>query len=116
MAGVHAELSLVVIDRHHLKKKPKVRDFVCPQCGAVFHSRAKLQWHKETHDEKPKACVYCSDKFVHAASLTRHVRRSHNEYFMASTEKHKTQNVPCPVCKQVSLSWPPQTPVTPILS
>ncbi|XP_023940978.1 uncharacterized protein LOC112047913 [Bicyclus anynana] len=90
-------------DRHHLKKKPKVRDFVCGQCGAVFHSRAKLQWHRETHDDKPKACVYCSDKFVHAASLTRHVRRSHNQYFVATADKLKTENVPCPVCKQVYL-------------
>ncbi|CAH2085856.1 unnamed protein product [Euphydryas editha] len=90
-------------DRHHFKKKTKVRDFVC-QCGAVFHSRAKLLWHKETHDEKPKACLYCSDKFVHAASLTRHVRRSHNEYFLSErAEKGRVENVPCPVCKQMYL-------------
>lgn len=91
-------------DRHHFNKRAKVRDFVC-QCGAVFHSRAKLQWHQETHDGKPKACSYCSDKFVHASSLTRHVRRTHNEYFLP--DKGKTgalaQNVPCPVCKQVYL-------------
>ncbi|XP_026498500.2 uncharacterized protein LOC113402456 [Vanessa tameamea] len=91
-------------DRHHFKKKTKIRDFVC-HCGAVFHSRAKLLWHKETHDEKPKACLYCSDKFVHAASLTRHVRRTHNEYFLAdkATEKGRMENVPCPVCKQMYL-------------
>ncbi|KAI5630924.1 hypothetical protein NE865_16358 [Phthorimaea operculella] len=68
-------------DRHHFHKKTKVRDFVC-HCGAIFHSRAKLLWHKETHDDKPKCCLYCSDKFVHAASLTRHVRRKHNEYYV----------------------------------
>ncbi|XP_034828684.1 uncharacterized protein [Maniola hyperantus] len=90
-------------DRHHLKKKAKVRDFVCHHCGAVFHSRAKLLWHKETHDDKPKACLYCSDKFVHAASLTRHVRRAHNECFVADTHKGKIENVPCPVCKQMYL-------------
>lgn len=89
-------------DRHHLQKKAKVRDYVC-QCGAVFHSRAKLLWHKETHDERPKACLYCSDKFVHAASLTRHVRRSHNEYYLSERLRGKVDNVPCPVCKQVYL-------------
>ncbi|XP_059054629.1 uncharacterized protein LOC131848710 [Achroia grisella] len=89
-------------DRHHLQKKAKVRDYVC-QCGAVFHSRAKLHWHKETHEERPKACLYCSDKFVHAASLTRHVRRSHNEYYLSERLRGKVDNVPCPVCKQVYL-------------
>ncbi|KAM3956282.1 LOW QUALITY PROTEIN: uncharacterized protein ACR2FA_009731 [Aphomia sociella] len=88
-------------DRHHFQKKAKVRDFVC-QCGAVFHSLAKLLWHKETHQDRPKACLYCSDKFVHAASLTRHVRRSHNEYYL-SERAGKVDNVPCPVCKQVYL-------------
>ncbi|KAJ8724622.1 hypothetical protein PYW08_016096 [Mythimna loreyi] len=89
-------------DRHHLAKRAKVRDFVC-QCGVVFHSRAKLRWHQETHAERPRACLYCSDKFVHAASLTRHVRRSHNEYFLAERHKGKQENVQCPVCKQVYL-------------
>ncbi|XP_038221631.1 zinc finger protein 26 [Zerene cesonia] len=89
-------------DRHHLNKKAKVRDYIC-QCGAVFHSRAKLHWHRETHDERPKACAYCSDKFVHAASLTRHVRRTHNEYYLSDKLKGKVDNVTCPVCKQVYL-------------
>ncbi|CAG9580132.1 unnamed protein product [Danaus chrysippus] len=89
-------------DRHHFKKKAKVRDFLC-HCGAVFHSRAKLHWHKETHEDKPKACLYCSDKFVHAASLTRHVRRTHNEHFSSLRIKGKLENVPCPVCKQMYL-------------
>ncbi|CAG9787444.1 unnamed protein product [Diatraea saccharalis] len=89
-------------DRHHFQKKPKVRDFVC-QCGAVFQSRAKLQWHRETHEPRPRACPYCSDKFVHAASLTRHVRRTHNVYYLADKQKGKAENVPCPVCKQIYL-------------
>ncbi|XP_047504581.1 uncharacterized protein LOC125049388 [Pieris napi] len=88
-------------DRHHLKKKAKVRDFVC-RCGAFFHSRAKLLWHQETHEERPKACPYCGDKFVHAASLTRHVRRSHNHLYVAR-RSGRDENVPCPVCKQVYL-------------
>ncbi|XP_063827684.1 uncharacterized protein LOC135077022 [Ostrinia nubilalis] len=88
-------------DRHHFQKKAKVRDFVC-HCGAVFHSRAKLHWHQETHDGKPKACLYCSDKFVHAASLTRHIRRTHNIFFLSDRSKAK-ENVPCPVCKQMYL-------------
>ncbi|XP_045496486.1 uncharacterized protein LOC123694909 [Colias croceus] len=89
-------------DRHHLNKKAKVRDYIC-QCGAVFHSRAKLHWHRETHDGRPKACAYCSDKFVHAASLTRHVRRTHNEYYLSPRLRGKVDNVTCPVCKQVYL-------------
>ncbi|XP_037296820.1 uncharacterized protein LOC115451564 [Manduca sexta] len=90
-------------DRHHFGKRARVRDFVC-QCGAVFHSRAKLLWHQETHEERPKACLYCSDKFVHAASLTRHVRRAHNEYYLAPrTRPPAPDNVPCPVCKQIYL-------------
>ncbi|XP_013192919.1 uncharacterized protein LOC106136812 [Amyelois transitella] len=88
-------------DRHHFQKKAKVRDFVC-RCGLVFHSRAKLQWHAETHEERPKACLYCSDKFVHAASLTRHVRRAHNDCYTAA-RRGSADNVPCPVCKQVYL-------------
>ncbi|XP_049870479.1 uncharacterized protein LOC126369927 isoform X2 [Pectinophora gossypiella] len=89
-------------DRHHYLKKLKVRDFVC-HCGAVFHSKAKLLWHKETHDEKPKSCQYCSEKFVHSSSLTRHVRRTHNEYYVPDKNKGKVENVTCPVCKQVYL-------------
>ncbi|CAG4933627.1 unnamed protein product [Parnassius apollo] len=89
-------------DRHHFHKRAKVRDYVC-HCGAVFHSRAKLHWHKETHEEKPKSCLYCSDKFVHAASLTRHVRRTHNEYYLSDKLKGKVENVPCPICKQMYL-------------
>ncbi|XP_037975608.2 uncharacterized protein LOC105383886 [Plutella xylostella] len=88
-------------DRHHMHKKPKIRDYVC-HCGEIYHSRAKLRWHKETHDGKPKACQYCSDKFIHLSSLTRHVRRTHNAYFMRDDLK-KNENVPCPVCKQVYL-------------
>ncbi|XP_072929397.1 uncharacterized protein [Epargyreus clarus] len=89
-------------DRHHFQKKAKVRDYVC-HCGAVYHSRAKLLWHKETHEERPKACLHCSDKFVHAASLTRHVRRTHNAYYLSERARGKVDNVPCPVCKQLYL-------------
>ncbi|XP_014359734.2 uncharacterized protein LOC106711842 [Papilio machaon] len=89
-------------DRHHFQKRAKVRDFVC-HCGAVYHSRAKLLWHKETHDSKPKSCLFCSDKFVHSSSLTRHVRRTHNAHFLSDKVKGKEVNVPCPVCKQIYL-------------
>ncbi|XP_035440592.2 uncharacterized protein LOC118269555 isoform X2 [Spodoptera frugiperda] len=89
-------------DRHHLHKRSKVRDFVC-QCGLVLHSRAKLRWHQETHADRPRACDYCSDKFVHAASLTRHIRRAHNQYFLADRLQGNNENVQCPVCKQVYL-------------
>ncbi|CAK1543800.1 unnamed protein product [Leptosia nina] len=89
-------------DRHHFKKKAKVRDYIC-HCGSIFHSRAKLLWHQETHEDRPKACPYCGDKFVHAASLTRHIRRSHNEYYLSDKMKGSDKNVTCPVCKQVYL-------------
>nr|XP_021195584.2 uncharacterized protein LOC110380051 [Helicoverpa armigera] len=82
-------------DRHHLAKRAKVRDFVC-QCGLVFHSRAKLRWHQETHAPRPRACLYCSDKFVHAASLTRHVRRAHQQHCA-----RRADHAPCPVCAQL---------------
>ncbi|CAH0582870.1 unnamed protein product [Chrysodeixis includens] len=92
-------------DRHHLAKRAKVRDFVC-QCGVVFHSRAKLRWHQETHAPRPRACLYCSDKFVHAASLARHLRRKHNHHFQPpqpAPGHAAPDNVQCPVCNQVYL-------------
>ncbi|XP_063368284.1 uncharacterized protein LOC134656651 [Cydia amplana] len=88
-------------DRHHLHKKRPVRDFVC-LCGCVFHSRAKLRWHAETHAARPHACAACGDKFLHRASLTRHVRRAHDPAY-TDAQRPKQHNVPCPVCKQVYL-------------
>ncbi|XP_047996831.1 uncharacterized protein LOC125234576 [Leguminivora glycinivorella] len=88
-------------DRHHLHKKRLVRDFVCA-CGAVFHSRAKLRWHAETHAPRPHACPTCGDKFLHQASLTRHVRRAHDPAY-TDAQRPRQHNVPCPVCKQVYL-------------
>ncbi|XP_044761109.1 zinc finger and BTB domain-containing protein 17 [Coccinella septempunctata] len=85
--------------RHHLKHKRKLKDYVC-HCGEYFHSRKKLAWHKETHDTKPKACTKCSEKFVHMSSLTRHMRKAHNERFLPSEER-SNENVECPVCKGV---------------
>ncbi|KOB63271.1 putative zinc finger protein, partial [Operophtera brumata] len=80
--------------------------YKCTFCDDTFRrysnmSRAKYLWHKETHADKPRACVYCSDKFVHAASLTRHVRRSHNDLYLSQHTRLKNDNVTCPICKQV---------------
>lgn len=86
-------------NRHHLKHKRKFKDYVC-HCGEYFHSRKKLAWHKETHDTKPKACTKCNEKFVHMSSLTRHMRKAHNERFLPS-EQRSNENVQCPVCKGV---------------
>ncbi|KOB67127.1 putative zinc finger protein [Operophtera brumata] len=82
--------------------------YKCTFCDDTFRrysnmSRAKYLWHKETHADKPRACVYCSDKFVHAASLTRHVRRSHNDLYLSQHTRLKNDNVTCPICKQAYL-------------
>ncbi|KAF5286844.1 hypothetical protein FQA39_LY00377 [Lamprigera yunnana] len=88
-------------NRHHLKMKKKVKDYVC-YCGEVVHSKKKFAWHKEVHDAKPKSCTQCSEKFVHMASLTRHMRKAHNERFVPA-EHRSTENVVCPICKGVYL-------------
>ncbi|CAH0559230.1 unnamed protein product [Brassicogethes aeneus] len=87
-------------NRHHFNLK-KVKDYIC-QCGEIFHSKKKLAWHKEIHDAKPKACTKCSEKFVHMSSLTRHMRRAHNEKFLPNTDR-SSENVECPICKGVYL-------------
>lgn len=86
---------------YHLKLKKKLKDFFC-HCGEVFHSVKKLEWHKEIHEQKPKHCIYCSEKFIHSASLTRHIRRSHDSEYLPNT-KVKMENVQCPICHQVYL-------------
>lgn len=88
-------------NRHHLNIKKKVKDYIC-FCGEILHSKKKLAWHKEIHDTKPKACTQCSEKFVHMASLTRHMRRAHNERFVPKEER-SNENVECPICKGVYL-------------
>ncbi|XP_077290057.1 uncharacterized protein LOC143913888 isoform X1 [Arctopsyche grandis] len=88
-------------NRHHFQIKKKLRDYVC-FCGEVFHSKKKLAWHKEIHDDRPKACLHCNEKFIHTASLTRHIRRTHNKYFVPD-EKRKSENVECTECNNVYL-------------
>ncbi|XP_019865226.2 uncharacterized protein LOC109594448 isoform X2 [Aethina tumida] len=88
-------------NRHHFNIKKKVKDYIC-SCGEIFHSKKKLAWHKEIHDAKPKSCTKCSEKFIHMSSLTRHMRRAHNENFLPSEERN-SENVECPICKGVYL-------------
>lgn len=84
-------------NRHHLHMKKKIKDYIC-QCGEIFHSKKKLAWHKEIHESKPKACTQCNEKFLHMSSLTRHMRRAHNEKYLPE-ENRLNENVECPVCK-----------------
>lgn len=86
---------------HHFNIKKKVKDFICV-CGEIFHSKKKLAWHKEIHEAKPKSCAHCSEKFIHMASLTRHMRRAHNDRFVPKEER-SAENVECPICKGVYL-------------
>uniref|UniRef100_A0A1B6DDE6 C2H2-type domain-containing protein n=1 Tax=Clastoptera arizonana TaxID=38151 RepID=A0A1B6DDE6_9HEMI len=83
---------------HHLKIKRKVKDYFC-HCGEVFHSVKKLEWHKEIHDPKPKQCLYCNQKFVHSASLTRHIRHNHDNAYLPN-KGNKLENVQCIICHQ----------------
>ena len=88
-------------NRHHMKIKKKVKDFIC-HCGEIFHSKKKLEWHKETHDEKPKCCTYCSERFVHTSSLTRHIRKAHDCRYVPKCGR-EVENVECELCGYVLL-------------
>ncbi|XP_075212851.1 uncharacterized protein LOC142319440 isoform X2 [Lycorma delicatula] len=86
----------------HLKMKRKVKDFYC-FCGEVFHSKRKLAWHQETHDSKPKHCSFCNERFIHSASLTRHIRRSHDRSYLPKCKSDPGENVECPMCHGIFL-------------
>lgn len=83
-------------NRHHLKIRPKEKDFICA-CGEVFHSAAKIAWHRETHEMKPKCCPYCRERFMHRNSLSRHIRLSHAERFNVIKSD---ASVECAICKK----------------
>lgn len=80
----------------HLKIRKKVKDYFC-HCGEIFHSIKKLQWHKETHEAKPKQCMYCSERYIHTTSLTRHIRHAHDSTYLPKATR--SLNVLCPICK-----------------
>lgn len=93
----------------HMNTKRKLKDFIC-DCGEVFHSKTKLIWHREIHDEKPKQCPFCVERFVHTASLTRHVRKWHNDTYLSDlVDKKKIKNVTCPICNVTYLHTSLQT-------
>ncbi|BES91861.1 ZnF_C2H2 [Nesidiocoris tenuis] len=64
-------------DSVHFQVKKPAKEFIC-ECGETFVTKKKFEWHKETHDGKPKQCMYCSERYVHSTSLTRHIRKAHN--------------------------------------
>ncbi|XP_058824481.1 uncharacterized protein LOC131685073 [Topomyia yanbarensis] len=82
-------------NRHHLNKIPSKKDFVC-HCGEVFQSKAKMEWHKEIHENRPKSCPFCREKFIHKNSLTRHIRLSHTEKYV----KLEIETETCTICNQ----------------
>lgn len=84
--------------RVHLNKKAKQEDFVC-DCGEIFQTKAKLEWHQETHENKPKPCPYCRERFTHRNSLTRHIRLSHTDKYVFA----KSKAVNCPICSMTYL-------------
>lgn len=86
-------------NRVHLHKKPSKKDYVC-ECGEIYATKAKLIWHQETHDQRPKACPYCRERFTHRNSLTRHIRLSHTDKY--TFVKNKT--IDCPICHATYLS------------
>lgn len=88
-------------NRHHLNVKKKIKDYIC-FCKEIFHSKKKLAWHQEIHAAKPKSCTQCNEKFIHMSSLTRHMRRAHNDRFLPNGHK-SAENVECPICKGVYL-------------
>lgn len=82
-------------NRHHLNKFPSKKDFVC-HCGEIFQSKAKMEWHKEIHENRPKSCPFCREKFIHKNSLTRHIRLSHTEKYV----KLEMATEMCSICNQ----------------
>ncbi|CAO1431254.1 unnamed protein product [Diamesa hyperborea] len=79
--------------RVHLNKRSKQEDFVC-DCGEIYPTKAKLEWHQETHENRPKPCPYCRERFTHRNSLTRHIRLSHTDKYVFV----KSKAVSCPIC------------------
>ncbi|QQP36181.1 Putative LOC100880868, partial [Caligus rogercresseyi] len=61
---------------------------ICSTCGKLFSTQRDLDWHVEAvHEREPKKCSYCGDVFVHASTLTRHIRLKHQENFIPAHRK-----------------------------
>lgn len=83
-------------NRHHLNIKPEQKDYLC-HCGEVLHSKAKFIWHKEIHENRPKGCPFCRERFIHQNSLSRHIRLSHEDKYW----DYQNAPFPCPICEQL---------------
>lgn len=50
----------------------------CEKCGAVFETKAMLNWHIQTHDEyRPAVCGHCGSRFKSGHNLKEHIRFYH---------------------------------------
>ncbi|XP_055373796.1 protein PF3D7_1417600 [Condylostylus longicornis] len=78
----------------HTKKSIRKKDYVC-YCGEVLPTKARFIWHKETHDPKPKCCLWCCDRFIHVNSLRRHIRLAHADKFAYN------EPAECPICNNI---------------
>lgn len=75
----------------HIKMKP----FVCEQCGRMYQSKASLQRHLKSHqNKKPFQCPLCEKSYSRKPILEDHLIMVHAE--------GKTKNIyKCPECPQV---------------
>lgn len=51
---------------------------------------------------KPKQCQWCSERFVHVTSLTRHIRRSHDPSYLPTKDRND-ENMSCHLCNSTFL-------------
>lgn len=61
----------------HLRSHNSVKNYVCDECGKVFHTPQAHSTHKKTHQPAESfqyACTYCPKRFPHVSLLNIHQR------------------------------------------